>query len=330
MKYANCGKKKKNNAAVTDLLNRLDRAKIPEWMEPKKKHVQDLTGIPVLFLSDIHYDEVVDPRQIGGVNEYTLAIADRRIDNTINRAVDLAMHSIASPKYDGCILALGGDLLSGIIHEELRETNESPIFVAAVALEEKLVSAIQFLADTFGSVFVPAVVGNHGRMTKKPQAKNRAYDNFEWIVLKHVAQRFSGDDRVTVFVSDSTDVTFSVYGTTFCLTHGDQFRGGAGISGAFAPLMLGKHRKTSRDASVGKPFDVLMMGHWHQYIHLNSLIVNSSVKGYDEYANVNNFPYEPPQQSFFIVHPVYGVTFRMPVYCDEMRVKSKEKIKVIL
>jgi hypothetical protein len=224
-----------------------------------------------------------------------------------------------------------GDLLSGIIHDEFRETNHAPILVSAVALEEKLISAIKFLADEFGSVFVPCVVGNHGRINKKPQAKNKVYDNYEWIILKHIAKRLENDKRITMFVSDSADCTFAIYNKTFCLTHGDQFRGGAGISGAFAPLMLGQHRKTKRDSSIGKPFDVLVMGHWHQYIHLNSLIVNSSIKGYDEYAYINNFPYEEPQQSFFIVNPHYGVTFRMPVFCDDLKkYTSKDKISVIL
>jgi hypothetical protein len=60
----------------------------------------------------------------------------------------------------------------------------------------------------------------------------------------------------------------------------------------------------------------MMCGHWHQYIHLSRLIVNGSLKGYDEYAYQNNFGFEEPQQALFVVHPRHGITYRMPVNCE--------------
>jgi len=260
---------------IKEFLHALKAAEIdtrPEWLVEKTK--TGMTGIPVLFLSDIHFDEVVNPAEVEGVNEYNREIAVRRIQNTFQTAIDLCQNYFHKPKYEGVVCALGGDLLSGQIHEELAESNEYPILQSAVDLTELLCQGIMALADSFGKVFVPGVVGNHGRLHKKPRAKGRVKNNFEWLIYHNIARHFAGDERVTFCIPDSADLTFTVYNKTFLLTHGDQFRGGSGISGVFSPLMIGHARKQKRQQAVKKPFDIMMMGHWHQYIHTETLIVN--------------------------------------------------------
>jgi hypothetical protein len=64
------------------------------------------------------------------------------------------------------------------------------------------------------------------------------------------------------------------------------------------------------------------MGHWHQYLPTPYLIVNGSTKGYDEYAFINNFQFEPPQQALAIVAPKHGITFHAPVFCQADRKKE--------
>ena len=86
--------------------------------------------------------------------------------------------------------------------------------------------------------------------------------------------------------------------------------------GALGPIIRGDHKKRSRNAQISMEYDTLLLGHWHQYIHLTRLIVNGSLKGYDEYAYTNNFPFEKPQQALWLTHPKYGITYRMPVFVN--------------
>jgi len=305
---------------------------VPDWISPKAKHVEGITGIPVLFLSDIHFDEVVSKAQIGGVNEFNRVIAEDRLKHTFETARDLLTYYMKDAKYDGFVLALGGDMVSGNIHEELAENNETPILQTVVRLSEILISGIEMLVEEFDKIFIPCIVGNHGRLHQKKRHKNRVFDNYEWIMYQYIKKHFANDDRITVHVPDSVDTQFSIYNTRFLLEHGDNYRGGGGIAGIFSPLMLGAHKKNKNKNAVGNPFDIMMLGHFHQYIHTNSLIVNGSVKGMDEYAYNNNFPYEPPQQALFVVHPVYGVTYRMPVRCDGYALTDDgnyDKIKIV-
>jgi hypothetical protein len=55
------------------------------------------------------------------------------------------------------------------------------------------------------------------------------------------------------------------------------------------------------------------MGHWHQLVYGPSFVVNGSLKGYDEYAAVSNFPFEPPQQACWLMTPEHGKTWTAPV-----------------
>lgn len=295
----------------------------PDWLT--KPAPAAITGIPCLFLSDIHFDEYVSSDQVEGVNEYDHDIAVARLQHTFQTAVDLCCKYMNKPSYEGFVLALGGDLLSGNIHEELAETNEAAILESAISLADIIIAGIKLLKKIFGRVFVVCVVGNHGRLHRKPRAKNRVRDNFEWVVYQIVARSFKDDPSVKFNIPDSADAQFQIYNKSFLLTHGDQFKGGGGISGLMTPLMLGLHRKQKRQSSVHKPFDVMMMGHWHQYVHTDSMIINGSVKGYDEYAYLNNFPPEPPQQALFIVHPLLGITYRMPVRCDGYKLAKSNK-----
>jgi len=97
------------------------------------------------------------------------------------------------------------------------------------------------------------------------------------------------------------------------LTHGDQFRGVSGISGIQTPLALGAFRKSKRQQAVNDPFDTMLIGHFHQYMTIPGIIVNGSLKGYDEYASISNFGFEQPQQAFWITTPEGGPSFHAPI-----------------
>jgi DNA repair exonuclease SbcCD nuclease subunit len=97
------------------------------------------------------------------------------------------------------------------------------------------------------------------------------------------------------------------------MTHGDQFRGGSGISGIQTPLALGAFRKSKRQQAIDDPFDTMLLGHFHQYMTLPGMIVNGSLKGYDEYAMISNFGFEVPQQAFWLTTPERGPGFHVAI-----------------
>lgn len=310
-------------AAIKDLLGTttlsLDRIEAPAWTLKAAK-ASGSPGVPTLFLSDFHWWERVNKAEMNGVNEYDENIAVRRLRYTVETAVRLL--TILSPvvDYPGIVVPLGGDMVTGWIHEELVATNAGPTIPAVLDLFENLAAALKLLADTFGNVLVPCVSGNHGRDTKKTWAKLRNKTSFDWLLYQILARHFAGDKRFTFYVPAGSDALYRVFNTRYLLTHGDQFKSGDSIIGPIGPIFRGRQKKLARNQAVNQDFDVMILGHWHQYIHTQTLIVNGSLKGYDEYAAQGNFGFEPAQQALWITHPDHGITYRMPV-------KSENSVK---
>lgn len=295
-------------------------ATVPDWVVRPDARAFDGPGVPTLFCSDLHWGEVVDPKQIGGVNKYNMAIAGERLRAMIEVTIDLLYNHLRMPEYPGIVLALGGDMVSGNIHQELAASNETEIMPVVLDLWGALAWCIDTLAGKFGRVFVPCVSGNHGRDTVKIWAKRRNFTSFDWLLYQFLAKRFENDSRVTFFIPDGPDALYSVMGHRYLLTHGDQLgRGGDGMIGALGPIIRGDHKKRSRNAQIDMEYDTLLCGHWHQLIQLQRLIVNGSLKGMDEYAYQNSFPFEPPRQALWITHPDHGITFSAPVNVERAK-----------
>jgi hypothetical protein len=85
------------------------------------------TGIATVLHSDVHLDECVEPAEIGFVNAYSREIADARLDKFFKSIVRLSRDYIAGINIEALVFAMGGDMISGIIHEELAATNCFPI-----------------------------------------------------------------------------------------------------------------------------------------------------------------------------------------------------------
>jgi hypothetical protein len=299
------------------------KPRVPAWLIAESP-TKSSPGIPTILLSDLHWGEVVDPEQIGGVNEYNIGIAQKRLRRVIEVAVDLLQNHMVNPSYPGIVLALGGDMVSGDIHDELVATNDKEIMPVVVDLWGSLAWAIETLANKFGKVFVPAVTGNHARTTHKIRMKGRNYTSFDWLVYQFLAKRFEGDQRISFFVPDGPDALYSIYGHKYLLCHGDRLgRGGDGIIGALGPILRGDHKKRSRNAQIGMSYDTLVIGHFHQLMQTQRLIVNGSLVGYNEFAYNENFGFEAPRQALWLTHPDRGITFHMPVQAGDGNGVSK-------
>jgi hypothetical protein len=293
----------------------------PKWLTPKKPKAGHRATV-VAMLSDTHFDEVVNPGEIGGLNAYDRDIATKRLKRWAEGVIKVSRDYLSGVSYDGAVVMLGGDVFTGNLHD-LAETNEDTLFGSLLYWSEQVAAALDMISEEFGRLHVPVVVGNHGRITHKPRTKLRARDNLDWL-LGHMLARQMSNDRCTFEVPDDPDCWVPVYDTMHLLTHGDQTTGGGGVGGIWPPIMRMGGRKAQRYAAQGKTFDTMCMGHWHQLIMApeQGLIVNGSLKSYDEYASVNNFRPERAQQAMWLVTPEHGISVSAPVICSNRKTEG--------
>lgn len=307
------------------VIESIDRGqvRVPKWLVPAKPNRSHHATL-CLLLTDTHFDEVVNPAEVDGINCYNREIAELRLKRCFERAIMLARDYLSGVTYDGCALFCGGDIFSGNIHEELVRTNADTLFGSLLHWIGPMKAGILMLLEEFKRLHIGVTPGNHGRMTRKPIFKNRAADNLDWLFYRILARELATEPRITWTVPEAMDTHVSIYGTRYLLTHGDQFHGGSGISGAMAPLLLGAHRKTRRQTAAGKPYDYMVLGHFHQELWLPSqgLLAGNCMKGFDEYAYGKNFTPTPPAQQLWLTTPERGVTISAPVFVQDRKAEG--------
>jgi hypothetical protein len=271
-------------------------------------------------VTDWHLDEVVKPEEILNLNAYNREIAEIRIKRWIEKVVTLPRDYMAGVAIEGLVIPATGDLFTGDIHPELKESNEAKLLDSVLYWQGPMIAALETFEREYPQVAVHAVVGNHGRLSHKPVFKGRVHDNVEWLFWSVIRDRLKDrGSKVLVNVSPSMDLNVPIYGRNHLLSHGDQFKGGSGISGAFAPLSLGAHRKTKRQMIAGMPMETMVIGHLHQLMNFPGVKMGGTMKGHDEFAFALNLAPDPngAAQALWVTTPEHAETIWMPVYLQD-------------
>lgn len=297
-------------------VERAEKSPVPEWSwRPEESKPGE--SMIVSPLSDIHFEEMVDPAVMNWKNAYSPDIAEGRLKTFFGNLMKVAFDDLKRD-YSGIVMPFLGDFVTGWIHEELLATNAMSPTEAAIQILPPITAGIRMLADEFGRVFIPCVIGNHGRLSRKVAHKFPVRQSYDWQIYANLATIFANDERVTFSIPDSIDEFFPIYGTRWAVEHGNLLKGGSNaISGIYPALHLGDFRKTRVESTVGNPYDYLLIGDKHQARFLSRIFVNGSVIGYNEYAKDMKFGYEPAQQICMLVSRKYQrVTYKTEIFCE--------------
>lgn len=308
-------------------LARHERIRVPAWRRSTGRAGQHV-GTVMAQMADWHLDEVVNPAEVLGLGKYNREIARRRAGLWAEKVVTLPREYMRGLDIKGLVIPATGDLFTGYIHDELEQTNEDVVLGSFLHWMEPIIGMLEMLGTEYPGVELDAVVGNHGRLTKPHyKHKGRVKDNLEWLFWSLVRDRLADRGKapnVVVNVSSSSNMHLSVYGRNYVLDHGYEFKGGSGISGAYSPLSLGKHRKNLREVVAGRPMHTMIVGHMHQLINIQGVIMGGSLKGYDEYAfDLNLVPDdEGAGQAMWVTSPEHAQVLWMPIYVQDRKAEG--------
>jgi len=266
-------------------------------------------AVAVAVASDWHVEETVEAISVNGLNSYDLTIAERRIDQFFTSVVRMTEIQRAGVDINTCVLFLGGDLMSGYIHEELQETNSLSPTETILWLQERIVGGINLLQKHFKRILVPCSYGNHGRTTKKPRHATGYRNSYEWLLYSVLAQRDYGAACPVDFqVANSYFNFVKLYGKTLRLHHGDNIRYQGGVGGLTIPV-----EKAIAQWNRAHPADLDIFGHWHTQQQNPKWVSNGSLIGYNAYAISIKAAFEPPQQTYFLFDGKRGRTITAPI-----------------
>jgi hypothetical protein len=297
---------------VSELEAQLDVASAIGSRKLSKKALKPVTldqgeAVAVLCASDWHVEETVTSASTNGLNEFNLGIAEDRIRKFFTSAVRLTEIQRGGCKIEQAVLWLGGDLMSGFIHEELQETNELTPTETILWLKDQLAEGIAYLRQQFSSISIVCNYGNHGRTTKKPRHATGYKNSYEWLLYSILSSQITGDDLEWV-VADSYLSFVPVYDRVIRFHHGDGLKYQGGIGGLTIPT-----EKAIASWNRAKVADLDVFGHWHTQQQNPKWVSNGSLIGYNAYAVSIKAGYERPQQTFFLFDRDRGRTITAPI-----------------
>lgn len=302
---------------------------IPEWLiSPGQGPVgRSVVG---LLLSDVHAGEVIDPEETLGINAFNPDICRARLRRYFDAATTIGARWASDTVCEGAYLALGGDLTSGLLHEELKMSNALTTHEQVALAVEEIAAGIKHLIKAFGRVHVASVPGNHGRTTIKPTAKLYSRLSYDTLAAAMVQERFANDGRVSFQIGRPKDQVTPIFARSVFLTHGDNLgtKGGMGFAGPLLPIVRGTKKVMAQQASVGRQPDLILHGHYHVSANPGNVLSNGSIPGYSEYASDLRASVEPPQQWLFLLHSKWWLRERMPIQLEDPYTPEKPRVRI--
>lgn len=280
-------------------------------------------GTAVVLASDWHVEEQVRKEETPVGNIYTLAIAEERIGRFFTGSEWLVRFArerrfptgeTAGFQLRDMVLWLGGDLLTGHIHEELRETAALAPIQTLLWLKPRLIAGIDQLLSQLKleNLLVVCSHGNHSRDTQKIRRATGADHSYEYGMYCDLAEHFKKDKRVRVHATPAGHQYVKVYDFNLHFHHGDEIRYGGGVGGLSVPL----NKAVYRWDRIQKAH-YHHVGHFHQFLDGGNWLVNGSLIGYNAYAMSIQASPEPPQQAFYILDSKRGKTCLSPIWASK-------------
>lgn len=294
-------------------------ARPPSWALPEPNgKLGRAAGL--LHISDAHIGEVVNASEVVGLNKYDRSIARKRIRQLFSAATQILPRWSSDCLLEGIVCAFNGDMTSGDIHDELRQTNEIESGEQVEFAVDEACAGIEVLAKSIGKVDAYFTCGNHGRLTHKSHAKRTAALNFDTMIGKQVARHFSSSDRVTIHVSPSRDCQYKIFDHRVLQTHGDQGGGGGqGFAGPVLPIARKAKAIEFMSAQTRDFFDIILSAHHHFSTHPTRKVYgNGSIVGYGEFARSIRAAPEAPMQWLLLVTEKWGVRESAEIVLDKL------------
>jgi len=303
-------------ATRQEYLDALASAPDPEPFKIEKRRGQKRGNAAtyVMGASDWHVGERVRPEAVGFKNEYDPEIAAERAEQFwYSQLLMLGAARSAWDIRDG-VLWLGGDLMTGYIHEEYLEENFLSPVEEALLIHKLVSSGIKTLlaSSDLERILVVTSNGNHGRTGQKMKIATSAKNSFEWLAYQHLRMAFADEPRLTFQIGTGYSNVVDVYGYRVNFHHGDMIGYAGGIGGTTIPANRRIQRRASGlpprfEGTPLGPTHLDVFGHFHQLQFPKSFVQNGSLIGWNSFAEAIGCSYEDPQQVSFVIDERYRV-----------------------
>lgn len=282
------------------------RQHLPKARQPSTKAAE----VACFVISDIHFGQTFPPDEMGNINQYNIEVARKRLEEVTAKAIKIATERI---KPRSAVVFVLGDLVSGMIHEELEATDEISVPEQAIAAADAIQLSLRQIAEAIGHTRAVCLSGNHGRLRRKKWARRRQYENWDFVACQFVAAFLSQHKNIEIVLPRSPWIVEEILGYRILATHGDHIRSSTSWGGLpFYGLSRDAFRRKVLYEEHDIRFDAVLMGHFHTFalIPLSGglkVILAPSLVGPDPYSETLAAGSQPAALLFGVAESV-GIT----------------------
>lgn len=249
-----------------------------EPFEYIQNNIEQTDNDVLVFLTDIHYGVECENYW----NRYNPEIFIQYLYKYLDEIISIkTLHNS-----ENCYVFLGGDLISGLIHNLVRIENAEDVVEQVQHVSEYISNFVSELSKVFNKVRIHSVVGNHSRLmqNKKEAIKDEKLD---LLVTWYMKARLSNLKNVLIVDNeiDQTIASMNIRGKLYYGVHGDYD----------SPSKVVNSLTQMLDE---KPYAVLM-AHRHHYAidteHNVKVISSGSFVSVDDYCITKRISGKPSQ-----------------------------------
>lgn len=220
----------------------------------------------LIHLTDIHTGI--------GIDNYFNKFDDDELSKRLTKYLDKIFTIQKRHDSDKCYVVIG-EIVSGIIHENLRIENNENVIAQFMVIATYISNFLEELSKVFSEVHVYVTAGNHSRVVAN---KKESIDgeNFDYLLPFYTRAKLQNYE--TIFIHDNeieqSIAMFNVKGNTVMSSHGDKDSPNSVVQNF--TMMFGV-----------KP-DIILLGHRHtnglSTVYDSKVIESGCVSGTDTYA----------------------------------------------
>ncbi len=225
----------------------------------------------VLTISDVHYGIVVDNE----LNVYSPSVCIESFEKLYNKTLEnIKMYNLSKLH-----ILLAGDLVSGIIHTNLRLQQGEDVIKQIKGVAGILANFIGNMSKVI-DIEVHYTTGNHSRVMQDKK-QNLSSENFEHLIPWYITAKTG----IKIMENNSDVVVFNVCGYNIASLHGHQTTPQKSYE-----YIIKRTQKIP---------DAILIAHYHNDSRIDSgcpVITNGSMVGVDEYALESGYCSTPHQK----------------------------------
>ncbi len=267
------------------------------------------------MLSDWHVGEFTDDEVMDGLGGYDLQTFRQRVGLWVRKFLYLMEIERSQLEIPRLTLLVDGDMVSGLIHEELIKTNQLNMVDQMKEAAFALAWAIAQVSRHFEEVTVSCTVGNHGRNQKQTEYKE-PYVNWDYMAYQYMAMLLRDYDHINIEIPKGLFAVTPIENMRFLHFHGHGIKSWNSIPYYGIDRAIKNLRETFQ--AKGDWFDGVAIAHFHVPFETTSatgpLLVNGCMKGGDEFALFGLNKWVPASQTMFVVHEEHGYVSRRLIY----------------